>query len=65
MAMNLTEFMDAFAAKPLLALGLSQDEAKVFLAQAIKDLNSPTAHAYMNYRFWTAQKPESGKETEK
>ena len=57
MKMNLSDFMGAVAAKPLLALGMSTEEAEVFAAMARKDMSNPTAHAYMNYRFWAAQRP--------
>ncbi len=52
----LSDLLNAMAAKPLLALGMSRDEAIVFAAQARRDMDRPSVHAYLNYRIWTAQK---------
>ncbi len=56
MKMNTGDFMAAMAAKPLLAI-MSKEEAQVFAAHARRDLENTAIHSYMNYRFWTGQKP--------
>ncbi len=56
MKMNTSDFMAAVAAKALLAI-MSKEEAQVFTALARRDLDNPAMHGYMNYRFWTGQRP--------
>jgi len=52
------DLMTAFAAKPLLALGWEKEHADAFAAEARKYLkDTGTEHPYINFKFWTAQKP--------
>jgi hypothetical protein len=48
----------AIGARPLLAIGMEQVEIEVFLAGVRKDLKNTDFHSYMEYIFWTAQKPQ-------
>jgi len=57
MTLNMSDLMAAMGAKPLTVLGMSREEIEVFLAQARRDMKDPLQHAYLNYRFWTGQKP--------
>jgi hypothetical protein len=54
----LQTMLGAFSGRPFQALGLDQVEIEVFLAGVRKDLKNTAYHSYMNYMFWTAQKPE-------
>ncbi|KAH8883566.1 S-adenosyl-L-methionine-dependent methyltransferase [Thozetella sp. PMI_491] len=57
MRQNMYDFLNIMAAKPLLSV-MSKEEAQLLAAQARKNINDPGHHAYFNYLFWTAQKPE-------
>ncbi|KAK0612219.1 hypothetical protein B0T14DRAFT_572035 [Immersiella caudata] len=48
----------AIGARPLLAIGIDQVETEVFLVEVRKDLKNTNFHSYIEYLFWTAQKPE-------
>jgi len=58
----LSILIGALAAKPLRMLGWSNAEVEVFAAKARNDLKDNNRHAYINYLFWSAQKPEDGPE---
>lgn len=51
------DFLGAMAARPFQALGLTPAEIEVFLVGVRKHLNDLKYHTYLNYVFWTAQKP--------
>ena len=53
----LNNLIGALAAKPLRMLGWSDAEVEVFAARARNDLKNNNFHAYINYFFWTGQKP--------
>ncbi|KAK3377107.1 S-adenosyl-L-methionine-dependent methyltransferase [Lasiosphaeria ovina] len=54
---TLEQMLGVFGAKPFAALGMSQVEIEVFLAGVRQDLKNNDYHSYMEYIFWTAQKP--------
>ena len=61
----LNNLIGALSAKPLRMLGWSDFEVELLAANSRKDLKNNDMHAYLNYLFWTAQKPGSdGKEVE-
>ncbi|KAK0649746.1 S-adenosyl-L-methionine-dependent methyltransferase [Cercophora newfieldiana] len=48
----------AIGGRPLIAAGMDPVEIEVFLAGVRKDLKNTNYHSYMEYIFWTAQKPK-------
>lgn len=53
----MSDLMSAFGAKPFRALGMSPEEIEVFLAQGRKQMKDTKSHQYLEFKFWTAQKP--------
>lgn len=53
----MSDLMSAFGAKPLRALDMSPEEIEVFLAQGRRQMKDPKSHQYLEFKFWTAQKP--------
>ncbi|KAL2170479.1 hypothetical protein VTG60DRAFT_4859 [Thermothelomyces hinnuleus] len=51
------ELMPALSARPFTALGMSEVESQVTLAEARKALDDMNVHRYFHYYFWFAQKP--------
>jgi len=48
----------AIGARPLQMLGMEPVEIEVFLVGVRKEIKDTNYHSYMEYIFWTAQKPE-------
>jgi len=61
MNLNMTDFIKAMATKPL-RTGMHPDEAEATAVRAIEDLNRPSVHAYIKYKFWIGQKPPKVRE---
>ncbi|CAM1504356.1 Fc.00g019470.m01.CDS01 [Cosmosporella sp. VM-42] len=62
MKANMLESLEAFAAKPLVALGMSPEERKTLVDQVRKSLEDTGSHRYMNCCFCYGQKDELGSE---
>jgi hypothetical protein len=58
MQTSLVELANAMAARPFKTLGFEQEELDAFMASTRKGFGDGDKHVYLNYRFWTAQKPE-------
>ncbi len=56
--MTMTDLLNAMAAKPFRKLDMNEVEIQLLLAAAKKNMVDPAVHAYVNYLFWTGQKPE-------
>lgn len=50
MEANISDLIVAMAVKPLIALGIPEDERKEMISQACKSLKNGKAHRYMNCR---------------
>ena len=53
------DFLGAAGAKPLLALGMTEEEIKPFLESVRKALRDDSVHCYGRLFVWTGQKPEA------
>ena len=54
----ITDLIPAMTGKPFQSLGISEVERELFALDARKSLKDMTRHRYLNFYFWTAQKPE-------
>ncbi|OAA61869.1 hypothetical protein SPI_04728 [Niveomyces insectorum RCEF 264] len=54
------DFLDAAAAKPYRALGMSEAEVAGFMDAVHASLRARTVHSYCKYYVWVAQKPYDG-----
>ncbi|KAK4234259.1 S-adenosyl-L-methionine-dependent methyltransferase [Achaetomium macrosporum] len=54
----LGDLLGAIGARPFQVLGMDPVEIQVFLAGVRKDIKNTNYHSYLEYLFWTAQKPE-------
>ena len=55
----MSDLLNAMAAKPFKSLKEVNDvETQLLLTAGKKQMVDPSIHAYINYHFWTAQKPE-------
>ncbi|KAM0296827.1 hypothetical protein ACHAO9_000474 [Fusarium lateritium] len=56
MEANILELIGSMSVKPLIALGMSDEEREEMVSRACKSLKNGKAHRYMNCRFVCAQK---------
>ena len=54
----ITDLIPAMTGKPLQTLGMSAIECDMLAMGARKGLKDLTRHRYLNFYFWTAQRPE-------
>ncbi|KAF4985940.1 hypothetical protein FDECE_16221 [Fusarium decemcellulare] len=60
MKARILESLDALAAKPLVALGMTPEQRQDMVNSALKSLGDGGIHRYMNYCFYFGQKDEMG-----
>lgn len=54
----LEALVTAIGARPFIALGMESTDIETFIAKVKRDIKDTRYHAYFEYLFWTAQKPE-------